>query len=172
MTKKKLPVSVSRPELLDADGRDQAFRTLVYDLLSLGARMQEARDRLAKGIDVTGPQYAIVMAVAHMQDDEGGAGVRAVARRLHVSGPFITAQVNLLVKANLVAKHPNPEDGRGVSLRLTEQGEAQLEAMAPEIQRANDTFFGSLSVEDFRSLAEIVARLEASTELAVRTPAD
>ena len=110
--------------------------------------------------------------VSQLASLEGGAGVRAVARRLNVSGPFITAQVNLLVKANLVAKHPNPEDGRGVSLRLTEQGEAQLEAMAPEMQRANDTFFGSLSVEDFRSLSEIVARLEASTELAVRTPAD
>ena len=96
MTKKSPPVTVSRPELLDSDGRDTSFRAMVYDLLSVGARMQDVRDRLAAIIGVTGPQYAILMAIAHIQDAEGGAGVRAVARRLHVSGPFITAQVNLL----------------------------------------------------------------------------
>ncbi|MGB0629429.1 MAG: MarR family winged helix-turn-helix transcriptional regulator [Alphaproteobacteria bacterium] len=172
MTEKAPPISVSRPELLDPDGRDQSFRALVYDLLSVGARMQEVRDRLAKTIGVTGPQYAILMAIAHMQDDERGAGVRSVARRLHVSGPFITAQVNVLVKADLVAKHPNPEDGRGVILRLTELGEAQLLAIAPEIQRANDTFFGPLSATEFRVLADLAARLEESSELAVRPAAD
>jgi DNA-binding MarR family transcriptional regulator len=109
------------------------------------------------------------MAIAHMQD---GAGVRSVARRLHVSGPFITAQVNVLVKAGLVAKHPNPEDGRAVILSLTDIGEARLEAIAPEIQRANDTFFGPLSASEFRLLAGLAARLVESSELAVRSGAD
>ena len=150
------PVSVSRPELLDPGGRDRSFRALVYDLASVGARMQEVRDNLAGTI-------------AHMQD---GAGVRSVARRLHVSGPFITAQVNVLVKAGLVAKHPNPEDGRAVILSLTDIGEARLEAIAPEIQRANDTFFGPLSASEFRLLAGLAARLVESSELAVRSGAD
>lgn len=172
MTKKSPPVTVSRPELLDSDGRDTSFRAMVYDLLSVGARMQDVRDRLAAIIGVTGPQYAILMAIAHIQDAEGGAGVRAVARRLHVSGPFITAQVNLLVKADLVAKHPNPEDGRGVILRLTPLGEEQLAAIETEIQRANDTFFGPLSAEEFCRLAQLAARLEESSELAVRSGGD
>ena len=163
------PVSVSRPELLDPEGRDRSFRALVYDLLSVGARMQEVRDNLAGTIGVTGPQYAILMAIAHMQD---GAGVRSVARRLHVSGPFITAQVNMLVKAGLVAKHPNPEDGRAVILSMTDLGEARLEAIAPEIQWANDTFFGPLSASEFRLLAGLAARLVESSELAVRSGAD
>ncbi|MEE2996395.1 MAG: MarR family winged helix-turn-helix transcriptional regulator [Pseudomonadota bacterium] len=172
MTQKSPPVSVSRPELLDGDGRDQVFRALVYDLLSVGARMQEVRDNLAKIIGVTGPQYAILMAVAHMQNDVGGAGVRAVARRLHVSGPFITTQVNLLVKADLVGKFPNPEDGRGVILRLTDLGEARLAAIEPEIKIANDTFFGPLSATEFHALADLAARLEKSSELAVRPATD
>ena len=172
MTKKTPPVTVSRPELLDSDGRDTSFRAMVYDMLSVGVRMQEVRDRLAATIGVTGPQYAILMAIAHMQDDDAGAGVRAVARRLHVSGPFITAQVNLLVKADLVAKHPNPADGRGVILRLTVLGEAQLAAIEAEIQRANDTFFGPLSAAEFRTLAHLAARLEESSELAVRSGGD
>ena len=172
MTGQSPPVSVSRPELLDADGRDRAFRAMLYDLLSVGARLQEVRDRLAAIIGVTGPQYAIMMAVAHLQDEDAGAGVRGVARRLHVSGPFITAQVNVLVRAGLVAKHPNPADGRGVILRLTELGEEQLSALAPEMRRMNDSFFGPLTAEEFRVLGGLATRLEASSELAVRSGAD
>ncbi|PPR09861.1 MAG: hypothetical protein CFH41_02244 [Alphaproteobacteria bacterium MarineAlpha11_Bin1] len=172
MIEKQPPVSVSRWELLDDNGRDHSFRALVYDLLSVGIRMQEVRDRLAKIIGVTGPQYAILMTVAHMQDNECGAGVHAVAKRMHVSGPFVTAQVNLLVKANLVAKNPNPADGRGVSLRLTGLGAAQLAAIEPEIQKANNAFFGPLSAEDFRILGELAAQLEQSSELAVKTVGD
>ena len=165
-------ISVSRAELLDPDGRDQSFRRLVHDLLSVGARMQEVRDRLAKVIGVTGPQYGILMAVAHMQDEDGGAGVRAIAHRLHVSGPFITAQANLLVKADLVAKHPDPHDGRRVLLRLSDLGSEQLAAIGAEIRQANDAFFGSFSACEFRTLADFAARLQESSELAVWTPSN
>ncbi len=164
--------SVSRRELLDADGRDRAFRRMVYDLLTVGARMQEVRDRLAGEIGVSGPQYAILMAIAHLQDEEGGVGVRTIAGRLHVSGPFITAQVNKLVGEGLVAKSPNPQDGRGVILRLTGVGEERLASVAPEIRRANDTFFGPLSADEFRLLRNVASRLEKSSELAVRQGAD
>ena len=73
------------------------------------------------------------MTVAHMQDNDGGAGVNAVAKRLHVSGPFVTAQLNLLVKAGLVSKYSNPADRRGVSLLLTDLGEATLAVIEPEV---------------------------------------
>ena len=92
MSGRKAITTVSRPEFLDPDGGDRTFRAMVYDLLAVGARMQDIRDHLAAQMGVTGPQYAILMAIFHMQDEAGGAGVRAVGRRLHVSGPFVTAQ--------------------------------------------------------------------------------
>jgi DNA-binding MarR family transcriptional regulator len=168
MTAESPPRSVSKPELLDDDGRDRAFRSMVYDLLTVGARMQDVRDRLAAEIGVTGPQYAILMAIAHLQDEADGAGVRVVARRLHVSGPFITAQVNRLVTAGLVAKHPNPADGRGVILRLSDDGVAKLDALAPVIQNANDTFFAPLSGQEFAQLSDLAARLQQSSSTAIQ----
>lgn len=161
------PASVSRPPLLDGDGRDRTFRATVYDLLTVGARMEAVRDRLAAAMGVTGPQYAILMAVAHAQDEDGGAGVRAIARRLHVSGPFVTAQVNRLVADGLVAKEPNPADGRGVILRLTKRGRAAVERTAPAIRGANDRFFAPLDREDFEALSDIAVRLVDSSEAAV-----
>ncbi|MEE2721824.1 MAG: MarR family winged helix-turn-helix transcriptional regulator [Pseudomonadota bacterium] len=163
MTTERPNPSVSRPELLDQDGRDRTFWRMLYDLLKVGARMQDVRDRLAGIIGVTGPQYAILMAIAHVQDEDGGAGVRVIARRLHVSGPFITAQVNKLVAVGLVEKRENPKDGRGVILCLTGLGEQQLSDLTPEIQRANDAFFASLSRSDFDALIKIAERLVESS---------
>lgn len=165
------PASVSRPDLLDADGRDRAFRRMVYDLLAVGARMQEVRDALASEMGVSGPQYGILMAIAHLQDEKdrttGGAGVRAVARRLHVSGPFVTAQVNLLVDAGLVEKHPDPNDGRGVLLRLSRAGRARIDRAAPAIQQANDAFFACLGADEFAALGDMASRLEETSSSAV-----
>lgn len=160
--------TVSRAELLDRDGSDTTFRGMVYDLLTVGARMQEVRDRLAAEMDVTGPQYAILMAVFDLQDETEGPGVRVVARRLHVSGPFVTAQANLLVQKGLLEKRPNPTDGRGVWLCLTEEGNRRIAQAAGMIQNANDTFFGSLDSVHFLVLSDIAARLEKSSDRAVK----
>jgi DNA-binding MarR family transcriptional regulator len=145
---------------------------MVYDLLAVGARMQDVRDHLAAEIAVTGPQYAILMAIFHMQEDAGGAGVRAVGRRLNVSGPFVTAQANHLVKKGLVEKRPNPCDGRGVWLCLTEEGSHRISQAASVIQAANDGFFEALSKVDFLVLGEVAARLEESSGRAVKALAD
>ena len=160
--------TTSRPEFLDPDGSDRTFRATVYDLLAVGARMQDVRDHLAAGIGVSGPQYAILMAIFHMQSGVEGAGVRAVGRRLHVSGPFVTAQANRLVELGLVEKRPNPADGRGVLLCLTAEGRRRISDAAPAIQEANDVFFAALSKVDFIVLGDIVARLEKSSEQAVK----
>lgn len=160
--------TVSRPELLDSDGGDTAFRGMVYDLLAVGARMQEIRDWLAIEMGVTGPQYAILMAIFHLQEDVSGPGVRAVARRLHVSGPFVTAQTRFLVEKGLVEKRPNPLDGRGVWLCLTEEGSRRIARTAPLIQKVNDEFFGGLDSVHFLVLSDIAARLEKSSDKAVK----
>ena len=160
--------TVSRADFLDPDGSDRTFRGMVYDLLAVGARMQDVRDHLAGRIGVTGPQYAILMAVFHLQEELEGPGVRTVARRLHVSGPFVTAQANLLVKKGLMEKRPNPRDGRGVWLWLTEEGARRISLATADIQAANDSFFEGLRKVDFLVLSDIAARLEESSAKAVK----
>jgi MarR family transcriptional regulator, organic hydroperoxide resistance regulator len=172
MSDKPVITTTSRPDFLDPDGSDRTFRAMVYDLLAVGARMQDVRDHLAAEIGVTGPQYAILMAIFHLQEDVGGAGVRAVGRRLHVSGPFVTAQANHLVEKGLVEKRPNPLDGRGVWLCLTEEGSRRISQAASMIQGANDAFFADLRKVDFLVLGDIAARLEESSGRAAKALAD
>lgn len=157
------PLSTSSEALLEKGG-DGRFRAMVYDLLALEAQMGEARDRLAAEMGVSGPGYMIVMVIAQKQAE--GIGVSSIARQLHVSGAFVTTEVGKLVRAGLVDKRRNPEDRRGVLLRLTAAGEARVKAIAPHLRAVNDYFFGDLSAAEFNTLSRIAARLGSKSAAA------
>jgi len=160
-----LPPTISSPNLLDDNGEqpsDRRFRQMIYDLLHLETQMRAARDRLGAAMGVSGPAYAILMAIAQFQDtDPSGAGLRVsdVAARLHVTGAFVTAEVNRLVAEGLIEKRRDPEDGRAVRLALSQAGAARVMALAPKIRAVNDHFFGDLSAVEFDTLSTIVARM-------------
>ena len=131
---------------------------MVYDLLSLERQMRAMRDKLGAEIGAGGPGYAIIMAIAQHQGDTG-VSVGTLARHLHVSGPFVTAEVGKLAAAELVEKKPNPDDRRGVLLSLSSEGERRVTGIAPMVRAANDYFFGSLSATEFATLSTMAARL-------------
>ena len=69
----------SHAALLDR-GSDKRFRQLVYDLLTLSVRMEMVREHLGRQMGITGPQYCVLVAVAHLQG-EAGVSVGALAKR-------------------------------------------------------------------------------------------
>lgn len=151
-------LSASSPALLDLQGKtDHRFRQFLYDFSTLGASLEIVRSYLASLLGLTSPQYNIIMVLANA----GGKGISVseVARRLHVSTAFITAEGINLESAGLIEKHRNPNDGRGVLLHLTQLGWERVAQIGPERQRINDNLFGSLSARDFRYLAETLASL-------------
>ncbi len=160
------PLTVSRSELL-VDGGDARFRQLIHDLLTVSVRMEAVRGRLGRRLGLTGPQYSILMAVAHMQGAGRSASIRAVAELLHVSGPFITAEGGKLVEMGLLDKSPNPRDKRSVLLTLTTRGRAAIEDVAPSVRAINDRFFGALKAEEFARLADIAALLVEESDAAL-----
>src|ERR1700744_3280407 len=113
----EMPFTVSKPELL-TDGSDSVFRQALHDALGFGARLQEIRNRLGETIGLSGPAYSILIAIEHL-GLEGEVGISRVGDHLHLSGAFVTIEVNKLVKAGLVDKTPHPEDGRRVVLKVT-----------------------------------------------------
>lgn len=151
-------MTVSKPELM-MDGSDRAFRQLVHDTLAFAARIQEVRSRLGSLIGLSGAQYTILVAVAHLQDREVGVGVNLLAEHLHLSGAFVTIEVNKLVAADLVSKETNPEDRRRVLLTITPKAAKLLDDLTTVQRPANDTLFDCLSAEEFQSFRSIVSRL-------------
>lgn len=156
------PLTVSRSELL-VDGSDRQFRAVLHDLLAFSARLQEIRNRFGRHIGLTGPQYTILISIAHKQG-AAGVGINTIADHLHTSGPFITTEINRLIAAKLVQKRDNEEDRRRVLVTLTPKGH-ELLAKLTEIQvPVNNKLFEPLSASDFERLGRIMNRLVDSAD--------
>ncbi len=160
-----MPLTVSKPELL-VDGEDHLFRQVVHDALGFSARLQEIRNRLGEAIGLSGPAYSILIAIEHL-GQQGEVGVSKVGDHLHLSGAFVTIEVNKLVKSALVKKVPHPEDGRRVILTVTDKARALLDELAATQRPVNDTIFDGLSAKQFLSFSEIIASLVGGTEEAL-----
>jgi DNA-binding MarR family transcriptional regulator len=160
------PATTARAELT-ADGTGERFRHLVNDLLTIAVRMDAVRERFAQLVGVTAPQYTVLVTVAHLEGAPAGATVRAVAEHMHVSGAFVTAETGKLAKKGLLAKRPNPADGRSVLLTMTAKGRKALDTALPHIRAVNDVFFGKLGAEEFERLAAAAARIVEASPAAV-----
>ena len=146
-----LPPTVSFGALLDK-GSDRRFRTLVNDLFTIASRMEIVRTHLGRRMGLSGPQYSVLVAVAHLQGDRG-VRVGTVAQAMHVSSAFIASETGKMARHGLLLKRPNPQDRRGVLLTLAPAGRLKIDRLSAEIRAINDMFFGALDGESFAALS-------------------
>lgn len=153
-----MPLTASREALL-VDGSDSEFRALVHDMLAFASAIQEVRNRLGQLIGLSGTQYTILTAIARLTETRSELGVNQLADHLHLSGAFVTIEVNKLVTAGLVSKAVNPEDRRRVVLEVTEEALRRLRSMNRVQSPANDMLFEPLNAKEFKQLRAITAKL-------------
>ena len=161
-----LPPTVSRRALL-AGKSDRRFRTLVHDLLTISMRMELVRSHLGARIGITGPQYTVLAAVAHLQG-ENGASVSAVAHALHVSSAFVASETGKLAQRGLLQKRTNPRDRRGVLVRVSAAGRSEIARIGDDIRAINNIFFGTLDGKTFAALSAAVGALVGSSRKAMQ----
>lgn len=154
----KAPDSLTLPFRSSSSNR---FRESLDDLLTMAEQVRELRTDLARSLGVTEPQYRLIWALAALQGPLG-ATVTSLARRLRVTGAFVTTEVNKLLKLGLVSKKSNPGDGRSVLVKLTSKGESELELVAIRAQKINDSYFRDMSGPEFEMLGRIVNKLIAN----------
>jgi MarR family transcriptional regulator, organic hydroperoxide resistance regulator len=145
-----LPLTTSREALL-VNRSDRRFRGLVFDLLTIATRMEILREHLGRRMGISGPQYSILVAVAHLQNTTG-VSVGAVARAMHVSSAFVASESGKLARLGLLLKRTNPRDRRGVLISLAALGRRRIESVSAEIRGINDLFFGGLDQKSFGAL--------------------
>lgn len=161
-----LPPTVTRPELLD-DGSDRRFRALVSDLFTVSARMEIVREHLGRRLGISGPQYSLIVAVAHLQGNHG-VSVGAVAQALHVSSAFVASETGKLVRRRFLFKRTNPLDRRVVLLSIAPAGRLKLGRISHEIRAINDLFFGALDATSFLALSSATSALVNGSSQALR----
>lgn len=159
-------LTASKPELLDKDG-DGTLRSVLHDYFAFGRNLEAARAKFANYIDLSPTQYLILIAVAHSNPDEP-MGINQLADRLYLSGAFVTIEVNKLVANRLIEKVTHPDDGRRVQLSVTQEGEASLMRLASFQRPVNDALFGMLSRDEFKVLNQLLARLAAGGDRALK----
>ena len=159
-------LTASKPELLDRDG-DRTLRGMLYDFFAFGRSLEAARAKFASYVDLSPTQYLIMIAIKSSTLDEP-MGINQIAARLQLSGAFITNEVNKLVSDGLIEKSTHPSDGRRVQLTVTGQGFGLLTRLAALQRPVNDALFGMLSRDEFRMLSQLLARLAANGDGAVK----
>lgn len=160
-----MPLTTSRPELLE-EGRDRQFRHLVHALFGFAAHHERIRSGHGKAIGLAGIEYTVLISIAHLAI-EGDVNVKTVADHLYLSGAFITAVTQRLLKLGMIHKKIDTGDRRRVTLTISNKGRAALERLAPIQRQVNDLEFGCLSHEEFALLTDIVDRLIDSGAKAV-----
>jgi DNA-binding MarR family transcriptional regulator len=169
-TRKKAPLTISRPEML-VSGSDRHFRRLVHSLFGFLARHEAIRSGHGARIGLAGIEYTTLISIRHLDAEEGDVNVNRVAEHLHLSGAFVTTITNKLLRRGLIHKSVDPADRRRVKLQVSEKGDALLAELAPAQRQVNDAQFGCLSQAEFLQLLDMVERLIASSENAVRLQA-
>lgn len=157
-----LPASISLDFFL-VDGSDREFRELIYKVLSISTMMLRARERFATAMGVTGPQYSMMVAIG----EANTATVGYIAQKLHVSSPFVTAEIGKLITHGIVERRPNEADRRSNLLALTRHGRDLIHKIGPLRCITNDTIFGGLTPRQAHAFREIVDRLLTDSEKAL-----
>lgn len=151
----RMPLTISREDLLDAKGSDADFRRTIYGIFTMTVNFDRIRERMATALGLSGIQYHILMVVAELSL-EMPVTISVVADRLHTSGAYVTMETKKLMRRGFLDKRPNPEDGRSVILELTPDGKEAIDAFALHLRAINDELFDGMGPETFAQFGAIV----------------
>lgn len=129
-------------------------------------------DRLKRAVDdrmvfsrfgLNGADFAVLATLVRVGGDSG-LSQRRLMRELALSSGTVSVRVERLVKAGLVHRGPDPHDGRGSVVTLTEAGRQRFEQVAPVHLDAARRLLSVLTDDEHDQLAALLGKLLASME--------
>ena len=124
-----------------------------------GLVLRQVRRRVPEGLTL--PQFD-VLAQLHREE---GMTPGELTRALLVTGGNVTGIVSRLVAMDLAERHPVPEDGRAVRVRLTPRGRRLMRRAIPRHRRDVATLLSGVSPADLGRLRDLLGRLGRTLEL-------
>jgi DNA-binding MarR family transcriptional regulator len=128
------------------------YRQIVWDVISIMDDLDALRSRWARKINVTGPQWKILMAIVDL-DQGRGVPVGEVSAKIRAVSTFVTTQTKLLERKGLLRRVPSDTDARVVLMSLSERA---MRDLAPFFQKWGEFYrfiFGDFSAAALRDLA-------------------
>lgn len=104
---------------------------VVYRLLRLAAHLRAEVDKVFARAGISSADFA-VLANLRRAGQPYRLSQRQLAETLRLTGGTISVRIDRLAERGLVRRDPDPQDGRGVQVTLTDHGERLFDAIAPE----------------------------------------
>ena len=138
---------------------------LPYQLAVLASRVSRDFSTLYK--QKFGISVAEWRVVAHLSQ-EGSVSVREIHKRVDMDKSKVSRAASRLEKRGFVTKSANPDDGRLVSLALTESGQQMIAEMTPIAREFEASVLAELGddAEVFRGLIAQVAKVDSGSNQA------
>lgn len=102
-----------------------------------------------------------VLATLRRSGDPYALPPAALAEQLLITRAGLTARLDRLESAGLVARSPSPTDGRGKTVTLTASGRDLIERLLPGHVRRERELLAALTDEELRTLDDLLRRLTA-----------
>ncbi|MET4782560.1 MarR family transcriptional regulator [Glaciihabitans sp. UYNi722] len=126
-----------------ASGFDQAAESTGLLLWQVTNRWQAAQRAVLKPFELTHVQF-VLLASLTWYAEEGAVTQRALADRV-ATDPMMTSQVLRALEAGgLVTRLPHPDDGRAITVTVTDAGIALVNRAIGAVERCDAEFFGAL----------------------------
>jgi DNA-binding MarR family transcriptional regulator len=132
-------------------------------LSRLDRHLERARRQAFAGQQLEQWEFDVLAALRRQGPPYALSPGELIHQTLSTSGTM-TNRVNRLVERGLVERLPNPDDGRGVVVRLTEAGRASVQAALTELLAFERNVLSAISPEERAELATLLRRLLAPFE--------
>ncbi len=154
------------------DGRDTVGAELQSAISAVvrWASRQEVRRELwtVKGFDLSPTDVWLIEAIG----DSGPLRLTQLAAWQGVDKSTVTPQVRRLEKAGIVAREPDPDDGRAARLTLTVKGRRVRRRLEAEAARMLDHKLAGWAPEDRRALGALLGRFAHELNADAPDPAE
>lgn len=159
------PLTISREDFL-VGGSDAGFRGSIYTLVQCVGRLLACRDAFGRELELTPSQFAVLMGVAHTQD-EGGVTIRELAEHVALAPTHVTTEVGRLEIMGFLTKRQSDTDRRSVRVSLRPHAEAEIARVAPFVRHVNDTLFRGIDAKALGVAHQVARQLILNSETAL-----
>ena len=88
-------------------------------------------------------------------DKEGGTPSTALGPKMGMEATSLTRTLKSMEEKGLIYREPNPKDGRGVLIFLTDFGKEKRELSKKTVIKFNETIKNNISVEKYKNFMEV-----------------
>jgi DNA-binding MarR family transcriptional regulator len=132
------------------------------------ARLRRVRSHFDQELEALFAEHELTLAnfevLATLRRLGGSASQRRLMDALGLTSGTVSVRVDRLVAAGLVTREPDPQDGRGALVALTEEGHARFDQAAPAHLANEERLLSALEPGERAQLADLLRTLLVSFE--------